>query len=77
MTRGRGGDSEHPWIKASLSTAGANCVEMRRAAAGGVDVRDSKDVDGGVLSFSAAQFTAWLDGAADGEYARLMRTTGS
>jgi hypothetical protein len=43
---------------------------MRRGAIG-VDVRDSKNPDGAVLSFSAAQFAAWLDGADDGEYAHL------
>lgn len=70
MTTNRGGGPESPWIKASRSTGGANCVEMRRGAIG-VDVRDSKDPDGAVLSFSAAQFAAWLDGADDGEYAHL------
>jgi hypothetical protein len=71
MITDRGRDPERSWIKASLSSNAANCVEMRRSAIGGVDVRDSKDPDGAVLSFSAAQFAAWLDGADDGEYAHL------
>jgi hypothetical protein len=71
MTVNKGEGPARPWLKASASTGGANCVEMRRGAVGGVDVRDSKDPDGPVLSFSAAQFAAWLDGADSGEYAPL------
>lgn len=58
------------WIKASRSTSGANCVEMRRHG-DAVQVRDSKDPDGPVLSFSPAQFAAWLDGADHGECTHL------
>jgi hypothetical protein len=65
-----GREPERSWIKASMSSSASNCVEMRRGAIG-VDVRDSKDPDGAVLSFSAAHFAAWLDGADDGEYAPL------
>jgi hypothetical protein len=71
MTMDRGKGLERPWVKASRSTSGTNCVELRRSAVSGVDVRDSKDPDGPVLSFSTTQFTAWLDGADGGEYARL------
>ena len=58
------------WVKARRSHSGQQCVELRRRR-GTVEVRDSKDPDGPVLSFSAAQFTAWLDGADDGEYRHL------
>jgi hypothetical protein len=71
MTTDRGGDPERSWIKASLSSNAADCVELRRGAVHGVDVRDSKDPDGAVLSFSAAQFAAWLDGAGRGDFAPL------
>lgn len=73
MTTDRGRDPGRSWIKASLSSNAADCVEMRRGAVGGVDVRDSKNPGGAVLSFSAAQFAAWLDGAGNGEYDRLTR----
>jgi hypothetical protein len=72
MITDRGCDPTRPWIKATASTPASNCVELRRGAVGGVDVRDSKDSDGAVLSFSSAQFTAWLDGAGGGEYAPLI-----
>jgi Domain of unknown function (DUF397) len=72
MITDRGCAPERTWIKASLSSNAADCVEMRRSAVGGgVEVRDSKNPDDAVLSFCAAQFAAWLDGAADGEYDHL------
>jgi hypothetical protein len=58
------------WVKASRSTAGQSCVEMRRQGAV-VEVRDSKDPHGPVLRFSGAQFAAWLDGADGGEFTAL------
>jgi hypothetical protein len=58
------------WVKASRSTAGKECVEMRRQGAV-VEVRDSKDPHGPVLRFAGAQFAAWLDGADGGEFAAL------
>lgn len=73
MITDRGHDPERSWIKASRSSNSSNCVEMRRGAVDGVDVRDSKHPDGAVLTFSAAQFTAWLDGADRGEYDHLTR----
>ena len=71
MTIDTGATPERVWIKASLSSNAGSCVEMRRSAVGGVDVRDSKEPEGPVLRFSAAQFTAWLEGAGGREYARL------
>ena len=71
MTTDRAGDREHPWIKASMSSNSGNCVQMRRAHGGGVDVRDSKDPDGPVLHFTRAEFAAWLDGATKGEFVHL------
>jgi hypothetical protein len=61
---------ETPWIKASASDSGGQCVEMRRHD-GLVEVRDSKDPRGPVLKFRAAEFAAWLDGARSGEFDHL------
>jgi hypothetical protein len=58
------------WIKATASSQGADCVELR-SQAGVVEVRDSKDPHGPVLRFSGAQFAAWLSGAGSGEYSPL------
>jgi hypothetical protein len=43
---------------------------MRRHA-GTVEVRDTKDREGPVLRFTAAEFAAWLDGARNGEFDHL------
>ena len=55
------------WIKAEMSNQGGSCVEMRRSGAN-VQVRDSKDPHGPILSFTPTQFHAWLSGAARGEF---------
>lgn len=72
------------WRKASASAAG-NCVEVawRKASASSqgecvevaqqddaVLVRDSKDRDGPVLTFTPAEWAAFLDGARKGEFER-------
>ena len=56
-----------PWIKARRSGSGGDCVEMRRNGLS-VQVRDSKDPQGDVLSVAPAQFTAWVDAARHGEF---------
>ncbi len=73
---------EVKWVKSSFSTSGA-CVEaawMRSPAcsesacveAAPVDdevwVRDSKNPDGPSLRFTRAEWTAFLDGVAAGEF---------
>jgi hypothetical protein len=60
-----------PWIKASASDSSGQCAEMRRHE-GMIEVRDSKDQEGPVLRFTAAEFAAWLDGARGGEFDRLV-----
>jgi uncharacterized protein DUF397 len=59
-----------PWIKASKSNDATNCVEMRRNGET-IQVRDSKDPEGPVLSFTPAELDAWLDGARKGEFDHL------
>ena len=59
-----------PWIKAAASNASNNCVEMRRHN-GTIQIRDSKDPDGPVLNFTAAEVAAWVDGASKGEFNHL------
>jgi len=54
------------WRKSSHSGQ-TNCLEVR-AAAGGVEVRDSKDPAGATLSFSRDEWLAFLAGAKDGEF---------
>ena len=54
------------WKKSSASDGGT-CVEVRRTSSG-VQVRDSKNPAGAVLDFSDAEWIAFLDGVALGEF---------
>jgi hypothetical protein len=62
--------TETPWIKASASNDQGSCVELRRSN-DVIEVRDTKDPSGPVLRFTTAEFAAWLDGAAKGEFDHL------
>jgi hypothetical protein len=59
------------WIKASESngSGGNNCVEVAFLDDATL-VRDSKDRDGPVLTFTRDEFDAWVDGAKKGEFDR-------
>jgi hypothetical protein len=78
-----------PWVKSSYSFANGNCVEARwvsasasgdtncvqaRPAGGGVQLRDSKDPDGPVLTFTAPEWEAFLAGARKGEFDDIGRS---
>ena len=55
------------WRKASAS--GSNgCVEVAPLADGGVAVRDSKNPESPILSFSRHEWICFLDGVAQGEF---------
>jgi hypothetical protein len=53
-------DVATPWRKSSYSNTGANCVEIARTHSGKVAVRDSKDPNGEVLSFSPDEWQAFV-----------------
>jgi hypothetical protein len=56
------------WHKAAASNGGTNCVEVMETA-DGFRVRDTKDDGGGpVLSFTHAEWAAFLDGVNNGEF---------
>jgi hypothetical protein len=55
------------WFKSIHSYGGGACVEVR-AVNGGIRMRDSKDPDGAQLSFSPAEWAAFLAGVRDGEF---------
>ena len=48
------------WKRSSLSTANGQCVEVAAGPGGGVLVRDSKDLEGPVLSFSGPVWDAFV-----------------
>ena len=59
------------WRKSTRSGNGGNCVEVatnRVAAAGIVAVRDSKDPTGPALTFTAAEWCAFIGGTQAREF---------
>lgn len=59
------------WVKSSFSNNGGECVEVSRTlldTKGVLLVRDSKNPEGGQLSFTPSEWTAFLKGAAAGEF---------
>lgn len=56
------------WRKASASSSNGNCVEVAPMPGGGVAVRDSKDPEGPMLRFTAAEWSAFAAGMAAGEF---------
>lgn len=55
------------WLKANRSTANGACVEIA-STVGKVAMRDSKDPEGPILVYTPAEFSAFLDGARNGEF---------
>lgn len=51
--------SDAAWLKSSYSSTEANCVEVAVAPVV-VEVRDTKDRDGGTLTVPAAAWSAFL-----------------
>ncbi|MFJ5609986.1 DUF397 domain-containing protein [Streptomyces sp. NPDC093221] len=58
-----------PYRKSSYSAQEGNCVEVAATAGGGRAVRDSKDPAGPSLYFTPTEWTAFLAGTRNGEFA--------
>jgi hypothetical protein len=59
------------WVKSRRSgPTGGNCVEVAFLPDGEVAMRHSRHPEGPALIFSAAEWNAFLGGAADGEFRR-------
>ena len=56
------------WFKSSLSFANGNCVEVQFLADGGVQVRNSRDREGPVMTFTADEWHSFLGGVRLGEF---------
>lgn len=56
------------WFKSSASDSAGGCVEAARLPDGGMAVRDSKDPEGPVLSYTAHEWECFLAGVAGGEF---------
>jgi Domain of unknown function (DUF397) len=60
-------DSGLRWIKGSRSYSNGNCVEVTSFPDAHVGVRDSKS-EGPILRFTPDEWTAFLEGARNGEF---------
>lgn len=56
------------WRKSTYSGVQGNCVEVAALADGGFAVRNSRFPEGPALIFTAAEMTAFVAGAKDGEF---------
>jgi hypothetical protein len=61
------------WLKAQRSTGNGQCVEIASTTDGNrIVIRDSKDPDGPILVYTPIEFSAFLDGARNGEFDSLV-----
>ncbi len=67
------GDPSQAWVKSSLSMYNGNCVEVAGLADDVIRVRDSKNPRAGVLSFTPAEWDAFVGGVQLGEFNRMRR----
>ena len=63
-------DSGRKWRKSSWSYGSGECIEVAAPSGKRIAVRDSKNVHGAVLSFSSAQWNAFVAGVRSGKYRR-------
>ncbi|WP_018588533.1 DUF397 domain-containing protein [Salinispora arenicola] len=63
--------SRATWRKSTRTQQSGQCVEVARVGEV-IGLRDSKDPDGPVLTFTTGEFAAFLDGAAKGEFDDLV-----
>ncbi|WP_188188584.1 DUF397 domain-containing protein [Nonomuraea sp. SYSU D8015] len=56
------------WRKSSLSGGAGECVEFAVSAGGEVLVRDSKNPTGPVLTFTKAEWRAFIGGVRNSEF---------
>lgn len=61
-----GDGSAREWRRSSRSYGGGQCVEAAARHGASIDVRDSKDPQGAVLSFPPAQWNAFVAGVRSG-----------
>jgi hypothetical protein len=65
---------ELDWAKSSLSYANGSCVEVSGLSSDIIRVRHSKDTKGPVLSFTPAEWDAFVGGVHKGEFDRPQNT---
>lgn len=71
--RPSGVDSALSWTKSSLSYANGNCVEVAGLSGDVIWVRNSREPQGSVLSFTTAEWDAFVGGIRNGEFNRRQK----
>lgn len=56
------------WKKSTRSNGSGNCVEVAQTWDGHRLVRDSKNPNGAILTFTPREWRAFIEGAKDGEF---------
>ena len=65
-----GNDFPLSWVKSSLSYHNGSCVEVAGLSDDVINVRNSRDPHGAVLSFTPAEWDAFIGGVQLGEFNR-------
>jgi hypothetical protein len=60
------------WLKSQHSNPSGNCVEVACLPTGEIAVRNSRHPAGPVLVYTQAEMAAFLQGAKDGEFDRIL-----
>jgi hypothetical protein len=60
------------WLKSEHSNPSGNCVEVACLPTGEIAVRNSRHPAGPVLLYTQAEMAAFLRGAKDGEFDRIL-----
>jgi len=60
------------WIKSSVSTGNGACFEVATVKQDEILVRNSRDPEGPILSFTKAEWVAFLAGAKAGEFDAIV-----
>jgi hypothetical protein len=60
------------WIKASASAGNGACVEVASIKEDEILVRNSRDPEGPILSFTKAEWVAFVAGAKAGEFDAIV-----
>ena len=61
------------WLKSRHSNPSGNCVEVACLPGGEIAVRNSRHPAGPVLVYTQAEINAFLQGAKDGDFDRVVR----
>jgi hypothetical protein len=69
-SRSIAGPSSQTWAKSSLSVYNGNCVEVAGLTDDVINVRNSRDPRGAILSFTPAEWDAFIGGVQLGEFNR-------